>query len=75
MPEKEEKKGPVFTTFSAASLILLGALVSLLIAEFTIAQFTTPRWLILIFAVAQAGIILWEYMHVKRMVGSSDEEK
>ena len=69
-----DKKAPIFTTFSLASLIILGVLVSLLIAEFAIAQFTTPRWLILIFAVAQAGIILWEYMHVKRVVGGSEEK-
>lgn len=69
----KEQKTPIFTTFSLASLIILGALIALLVAEFAIAQFTTPRWLILIFAVAQAGIILWEYMHVKRIVGGSRE--
>ena len=72
MSDKEEKT-PIFTPFSVASLIILGTLIALLVAEFAIAQFTTPRWLILIFAVAQAGIILWEYMHVKRILGGSKE--
>ena len=69
----QEEKTPIFTPFSVASLIILGTLIALLVAEFAIAQFTTPRWLILIFAVAQAGIILWEYMHVKRILGGSKE--
>lgn len=60
---------------SIASLVIIGVLVALLIAEFLIAQFTTPRWLILIFAVAQGAIVLWEYMHVKRAFGKDDSAK
>ena len=75
MAKKSKKKTPVFTTFSAASLLILAVLIGLLIAEFTIAQFTVPRALILAFAAAQAGIILWEYMHVKRLAGGGDQKK
>jgi cytochrome c oxidase subunit IV len=49
------------------SLFILAVLVILLALEFITAQFRVPRPLILVFAFMQAGIILYEYMHVKRL--------
>lgn len=76
MPQKKAKE-KVSMGISWLSLSVLGVLILLLSLEFTIAQFTVPRLLILALALLQAGIILWEYMHIKRVFsgGSSAAPK
>jgi hypothetical protein len=56
------------------SLAILAVLVILLGLEFSLAQFTVPRWGLLIFGAIQTGIILWEYMHVRRLWGNSKKQ-
>ena len=48
-------------------------LIVLLILEFLVAQLTVPRWLIILFGAAQAAVILWEYMHISRLVRENPE--
>lgn len=74
MAKTTKNQAPVLP-LNIASLIIIGLLIALLIAEYLIAQFTTPRGLLLIFAVAQGAIVLWEYMHVKRAFGKDDSER
>lgn len=49
------------------SIFVLALLVILLALEFFTATFRVPRPLILVFAFLQTGIILYEYMHIKRL--------
>ncbi len=43
-------------------------LIFLLALEFLVAQYSVPRWLIILFGVLQASLILWEYMHLSRFL-------
>ena len=43
-------------------------LIFLLAVEFLVAQYSASRWLIILFGVLQASLILWEYMHLSRFV-------
>lgn len=65
-------KNKISIGLNFVSLAILAVLVILLALEFTLAQFTVPRWGLLVFAVLQTGIILWEYMHVSRLFGSPE---
>lgn len=47
-------------------LIVLLVLVTLLVIEFQVASIDVPDWIIYVFVIMQAGIILWNYMHVDR---------
>ncbi|KAA3644049.1 MAG: hypothetical protein DWQ07_18205 [Chloroflexi bacterium] len=48
-------------------LLVFITLIVLLTLEFIVAQITVPRWLIFVFAAIQAGIVVWEYMHLSRL--------
>ena len=48
-------------------LLVFITLIVLLTLEFIVAQITVPRWLIFVFAAIQAGIVMWEYMHLSRL--------
>ena len=43
-------------------------LIFLLAMEFLVAQYSVPRWLIVLFGALQALLILWEYMHLSRFI-------
>ena len=55
-------------------LIVLLILLVLLITEFTLSGLQVPAWVIYIFVITQAGVIIWEYMHVSRLLGNTSPE-
>jgi heme/copper-type cytochrome/quinol oxidase subunit 4 len=58
-------------------LIVLLILVALLIIEFLVASINVPDWIIYVFGILQAGIILWNYMHLDRFfmeLSTEDQE-
>ena len=55
-------------------LIVLLILLALLITEFTLSGLQVPAWIIYIFVITQAGVIIWEYMHVARLLGNTHPE-
>lgn len=73
--KKEEGKKSLKVELRYVSLATLAVLIVLLLLEFAVAQITIPRALIYVFAVLQAGIILWEYMHVSHILTSQGEDE
>ena len=65
---KERKNNYTF------SLIVLLVLVALLVIEFMVASIDVTDWIIYVFGFLQAGIILWNYMHVDRFFIESVKE-
>lgn len=66
MSEKAPGNQPQKSVVKQTGLIVFVILIVLLILEFAVASIDVPDLLILIFAVLEAGIVLWEYMHVSR---------
>ncbi len=62
MPEAKESRE------RRIGLAVLIVLLILLAVEFVVAQYSVPRWLIVLFGALQALLILWEYMHLSRFV-------
>jgi protein-S-isoprenylcysteine O-methyltransferase Ste14 len=55
-------------------LVVLLILVALLVIEFLVASIDLPDWIIYLFGFLQAGIILWNYMHVDRFFITSVDD-
>jgi heme/copper-type cytochrome/quinol oxidase subunit 4 len=60
MSDEKNKKQNTF------GLIVLLILIGLLLLEFLVANIDIPNWIIIVFGFLQAGIILWNYMHLGR---------
>jgi heme/copper-type cytochrome/quinol oxidase subunit 4 len=56
-----------------AGLIILLILITLLIMEFAVASIDVANWIIYAFAFLQAGIIIWEYMHLSRLFPGNND--
>lgn len=53
-------------------VIIFLFLLLLLMTEVTVSNVNAPGWMILIFGILQASLIIWEYMHVSRLFKRSE---